>query len=288
VSFAQSLARPVLREPETERRLQTPIGRGVEARNVDSQVAQQTIGDMRVAQFILNDGDGRADGVDVGRRAGGVQIGGRYDGSPVIVADGEPPADTFPDTYDEYMPIGIPGGRAPHLWLDAEHAKWLQERVAELRHPPHNFHVAPDERLEAWLQEALRSRGTVELLVALYRVVKPALLEAYRAHHQQTNPLVDHPTRRILRFIIQEEEEMIQWGEAALEALVEVGIIEANLSAEWARDLLQLGGHRHPRMVLNRYFATTSPVKHNLPQRLKAFVPRNDEIPLVERRLAEL
>ncbi len=50
----------------------------------------------------------------------GVQIGGRYDGSPVIVADGEPPADIFPDTYDEYMPSGLPGGRAPHLWLDAE------------------------------------------------------------------------------------------------------------------------------------------------------------------------
>jgi 2-polyprenyl-6-methoxyphenol hydroxylase-like FAD-dependent oxidoreductase len=50
----------------------------------------------------------------------GVQIGGRYDGSPVIVADGEPPADIFPDTYDEYIPSGVPGGRAPHLWLDAE------------------------------------------------------------------------------------------------------------------------------------------------------------------------
>jgi hypothetical protein len=109
---------------------------------------------------------------------------------------------------------------ALHVWLDAEHAKWLQQRVAEMRHPPHNFHVPPDPAPEAWLQEALRSQGTVELLVAIYRVIKPALLEAYRAHFAQTNPLVDHPTRRILRFIIQEEEEMIAWGEAALQALV--------------------------------------------------------------------
>ncbi len=50
----------------------------------------------------------------------GVQIGGRYDGSPVIVPDGVPPADIFPQTYDEYTPSGIPGGRAPHVWLDAE------------------------------------------------------------------------------------------------------------------------------------------------------------------------
>jgi hypothetical protein len=110
---------------------------------------------------------------------------------------------------------------ALHVWLDAEHAKWLQQRVAEMRHPPHSFNTPPDPTLEAWLQEALRSHGTVELLVAIYRVVKPALLAAYRAHFEQTNPLVDHPTRRILRFIIQEEEEMIEWGEAALQALLQ-------------------------------------------------------------------
>jgi hypothetical protein len=110
---------------------------------------------------------------------------------------------------------------ALHVWLDAEHAKWLQQRVAEMRHPPHNFEAPPDPALEAWLQEALRSRGTVELLVALYRVIKPALLEAYRVHYEGTNPLVDHPTRRLLRFMMQEEEEMIQWGEAALEALID-------------------------------------------------------------------
>jgi hypothetical protein len=106
-----------------------------------------------------------------------------------------------------------------HVWLDSEHAKWLQERVAELRHPPHNFHTAPDPALDAWLEEALRSRGTVELLTALYRVIKPALLEAYRTHLERTHPLVDQPTRRFLRFIIQEEEEMIAWGEGALLAL---------------------------------------------------------------------
>jgi 2-polyprenyl-6-methoxyphenol hydroxylase-like FAD-dependent oxidoreductase len=48
----------------------------------------------------------------------GVQIGARYDGSPIIIADGEPPPDRFPETYDEYIPSGLPGGRAPHLWLD--------------------------------------------------------------------------------------------------------------------------------------------------------------------------
>ncbi|MDQ3814613.1 MAG: hypothetical protein M3347_11770 [Armatimonadota bacterium] len=107
-----------------------------------------------------------------------------------------------------------------HVWLDAEHAKSLQQRVAELRHPPHHFDKAPDAALEAWLQEALRSRDTVELLTASYRVLKPALLDAYRAHLETTNPLIDQPTRRLLRFMILEEEEMIAWGQAALDALL--------------------------------------------------------------------
>ncbi len=45
----------------------------------------------------------------------GVQLGARYDGSPLIFADGTPPAD---DTVN-YTPSGVPGGRAPHFWLDA-------------------------------------------------------------------------------------------------------------------------------------------------------------------------
>jgi hypothetical protein len=45
----------------------------------------------------------------------GVQLGARYDGSPLIIADGAPPA----DDYVNYTPSGVPGGRAPHFWLDA-------------------------------------------------------------------------------------------------------------------------------------------------------------------------
>ena len=44
----------------------------------------------------------------------GVTFGGRYDGSPIIVADGTVPP---PDTANTYIPTACPGGRAPHLWL---------------------------------------------------------------------------------------------------------------------------------------------------------------------------
>jgi 2-polyprenyl-6-methoxyphenol hydroxylase-like FAD-dependent oxidoreductase len=50
----------------------------------------------------------------------GVQLGARYDGSPIVVGDGVPPPEVFPEDYDWYTPRGLPGGRAPHAWLDAE------------------------------------------------------------------------------------------------------------------------------------------------------------------------
>jgi hypothetical protein len=44
----------------------------------------------------------------------GVTFGGRYDGSPIIVADGSTPP---PDAANSYQPSACPGGRPPHAWL---------------------------------------------------------------------------------------------------------------------------------------------------------------------------
>jgi len=45
----------------------------------------------------------------------GIQLGARYDASPLIANDGtEPP----PDSPVEYVPTACPGGRAPHQWLN--------------------------------------------------------------------------------------------------------------------------------------------------------------------------
>ena len=43
----------------------------------------------------------------------GVQLGARYDGSPIVVSDGTPPP---ADDLFDYRPSGVPGGRAPHVW----------------------------------------------------------------------------------------------------------------------------------------------------------------------------
>jgi hypothetical protein len=106
-----------------------------------------------------------------------------------------------------------------HLYLDGEHSQALRQRVAELRRPPLYLDQSPDARLEAFLDEALRAQNTIEVLVGIFRVIRPALLAAYENHLKETNPLFDYPTVRLLKVAVDEEAQMIEWGEAALKAV---------------------------------------------------------------------
>src|SRR5262245_47476389 len=48
-------------------------------------------------------------------RTNGVQLGYRYDPSPICALDGTPP---LADEQEVYVPTARPGARAPHVWLD--------------------------------------------------------------------------------------------------------------------------------------------------------------------------
>src|SRR5262249_38548556 len=47
-------------------------------------------------------------------RTTGIQIGYRYEGSPICISDDTPPD---PDHPEVYVPSARPGSRAPHVWL---------------------------------------------------------------------------------------------------------------------------------------------------------------------------
>jgi hypothetical protein len=49
----------------------------------------------------------------------GIQLGERYEDSPIICSDG---TDAPPDTWHSYTPLDRPGARAPHFWLAAGRA----------------------------------------------------------------------------------------------------------------------------------------------------------------------
>ena len=109
-------------------------------------------------------------------------------------------------------------GLALHQWLDVGHANAFRARITEMRNPAPRMDVPPDAALDAFIDELVRAGDTVELLAGLYGVAHPALAAAYRAHIDHTNPLVDHPTVRLLTQSIVDEDEMIDWGTRALEA----------------------------------------------------------------------
>lgn len=132
----------------------------------------------------------------------------------------------------------VKGGLALQIHLDSQHALAIQNRVAELRHPPHNFHQAPGEKLAAFCQECLRSQNTIETLTVIFKVMRPALLVAYRQHFETTNPLVDQPTRRVLRLAILEEAEAA--GNAAFARVMQVRRdADSSNDADWWLELVE-------------------------------------------------
>jgi hypothetical protein len=107
-----------------------------------------------------------------------------------------------------------------HAHLCAEHVSALRKRVGEMREPPLGLEVVPDANLEIFFDEILGSPSTEALAVGMYEKALPALKEALERHLQDTNILVDHPSVRISRFALLELEEMLQFGEQTVSALV--------------------------------------------------------------------
>jgi hypothetical protein len=123
-----------------------------------------------------------------------------------------------------------------HLWEDAEHATALRRRVTELRTSASVLDRVPDEHLALLMDEADRAEDSLEVVVALYGVIKPALLAAYEEHRATTNPLVDFPTCRVLGSIVQEEREQLAWGREALTELAATPAA-AEKARRWAQHL---------------------------------------------------
>jgi 2-polyprenyl-6-methoxyphenol hydroxylase-like FAD-dependent oxidoreductase len=116
----------------------------------------------------------------------GVTFGARYDGSPIIVADGAP---IPPDAADTYTPTASPGGRAPHLWLDDGRSlfdtfgfDWTLLRIGS--------HAPSGERLRQAAGQVGMPLEVVEIaserLRALYEaplaLIRPDQIVAWRGH----------------------------------------------------------------------------------------------------------
>ena len=91
-----------------------------------------------------------------------------------------------------------------HTWESAQHARFLKERGREMT----GFGAGEGVRdaIRKLFEEAASPRDGSIALAGFYRVIKPALLEAYRHYLRMTDHLADWPTKQLLQEFIVDEE----------------------------------------------------------------------------------
>lgn len=110
-------------------------------------------------------------------------------------------------------------GMALHQWQCAEHVEMIRQRIGEMRNPVPSLDTPPEGGCVAGLDTLFdmveESDGPSPVFMLLYHTAFPALAEAYSQHLEATNPLVDHPTRRIVKLALQDTLDAVDWGKKA-------------------------------------------------------------------------
>ena len=164
-----------------------------------------------------------------------------------------------------------------HSHYCAEHVAALRKRVGEMREPPLGLEAVPNANLEILFDEILSAPTTGELLLGLYEVALPALDDAMRKHLEDTNPLVDHPSVRVIRFAILELGEMIALGQASIEAMVDEATRAKSsawlsLLSDCLANAGDLGGEKeHANNTINRQHSAKPYTYDGVPRRDERF-----------------
>ncbi|MCX6927186.1 MAG: DUF455 family protein, partial [Verrucomicrobia bacterium] len=131
---------------------------------------------------------------------------------------------------------------ARHIWLDAEHANAIRQRVLELRFPRIDVDLEVDKALCAVLEKLPSTVSDAEFLAGIYRVVKPAILAAVERYLHQSDALDDAPSHRLLRPVVEELREELNVFESLWEELPEDDRTRAVVWEGWVKDALAAAG----------------------------------------------
>jgi hypothetical protein len=110
----------------------------------------------------------------------------------------------------------------PHCYQHAWHADLWRCRLPELKEADENRAEPANEAFSAFMQELTSPEAgdqTIEKLVGIYRVLVPHLLAVYTFHQKVTSDIVDAPTVRILRFMLDDLHVQIAEGEMMIQDL---------------------------------------------------------------------
>ena len=108
-----------------------------------------------------------------------------------------------------------------HAYLCAEYVTAIRKRVSEMREPPLGLDKVPHSSLQLWMDETIAAPTTQELLLAVYEVAIPAVIEAAKRLQGDAHPLADAPTVRLAKLMQFELNEIASFGRLAVECLVD-------------------------------------------------------------------
>jgi hypothetical protein len=110
----------------------------------------------------------------------------------------------------------VKGALGRFVWQDALHYDELRNRCKQLRMSVVAFEKE-DDKLQKLTEKALDSSSTLELLVSLIEVIKPAQIRAIEDYLSLAQPIVDEPTITLLRHQLIDRREQLEWGKEALQ-----------------------------------------------------------------------
>src|SRR5215831_5701344 len=144
-------------------------------------------------------------------------------------------------------PLDVKTSIARFIWQSAETAHALRNRVFELRFPSRLLeHEGADHALVTLFSAAKNSPSADAFLLAVGKVLLPALQNAYREYLDASDLIADGPTHRFLSLALSEKAEQItafeKWSANAL-SRASGSKTEADSFAESLQSALtQLGG----------------------------------------------
>lgn len=118
-----------------------------------------------------------------------------------------------------------------HGHLAAENDTNFRTRIGEMREPPLGLEKIPHPALAVFFDEILATPSTEERLIGLYEKAWPALRDALHHYLKETHSLADAPSIRIIRHALLDIEDVCQWGNLALAAIITGAHREA--SKQW-------------------------------------------------------
>jgi hypothetical protein len=112
----------------------------------------------------------------------------------------------------------------PHGARHAEHAEQWARHRPDVRDAGPSGAKSPGPSVDALfaaVRELTEPEQTIEKLVAVYRVILPALVRDYEEHLAATSVVADGPVIRALELVLADEERELAEGEAVLQSVLE-------------------------------------------------------------------